>query len=125
VKHTFVRWTNRLHLDRSLKEEDLTVHDLSTSGSKNSMAHFHNFHLTADCNENIFYMLNNFYHFFKDLPKDKYLYTSTPIRRDTYKLNDQLGLQLIWEEAPKKDIHGINMAKRFYEGVFTFLDKNI
>jgi transcriptional regulator with XRE-family HTH domain len=105
--------------ERTLLEENLTIQDLANS-NLNEIAHFHNFHITADCNDSIFYMINEFYHFFQKLNSDAYLYTASPIRRDTYKLNDQLGLKLIWEEEPKKDIHGINMAKRFYEGTFTF-----
>ncbi len=103
--------------DRVMQEEDLTIQDLANN-NLNSIAYYHNFHLIADCNEYMFYMINEFHHFFKELNPDEYLYSSSPIRRDSYKLNDQLGLKLVWEDEPKKDIHGINMAKRFYEGSF-------
>lgn len=103
--------------NRTLQEEELTINDLASNNIKD-IAYYHSFHLTADCNESIFYMINEFQRFFKKLDTNKYLYSSSPIRRDSYKINDQLGLKLIWEDEPKKDIHGINMAKRFYEGTF-------
>jgi len=104
--------------NRSLKEADLTVNDLVNYKTQ-KVPYFYGYHITADCNDNVFYMFNHFFRFFQNQTESNYVYSSSPVRRDNYKLNEQLGLKIIWEDQQSVDIHGMDNAPRFYEGNFT------
>lgn len=79
---------------------------------------FYGFDITADCNDNIYYLVGKLFRALQRIPIEDYVYCATPYRFDNFRLNKQLGLQIIWEEARKKNLHGMDIAPRFQEGNF-------
>lgn len=79
---------------------------------------FYNYDITADCNDNVFYMAHNYLKFFVELENQNYTFCSCTMRYDTYKLNEQLGLELVWQDEVEKDYLGLAYHPRFYIGNF-------
>ena len=105
-------------------ESEITLEDL-TDFRKESKPIFHFYDVTADCNENIFYLAGAVLKFFKELQHIDYIATSLTHRYDSYGLNTHLGMQLVWEDKEVRDILGVETQARFYEGDFKeFLANN-
>jgi len=102
---------------RKMGESELTVDDLVNYKTLNNPI-FYGFELTADSNDNIFYLANHLLRFLRDLPTQNYLYCATPFRNDSYDLNKQAGLKIIWEEKKRINENGLLIAPRFQEGNF-------
>jgi transcriptional regulator with XRE-family HTH domain len=98
-------------------EGDLTISDL-TDFRKEAKPVFHFYDVTADCNENIFYMAGAVLKFFKELQQTDYVVTSLTHRYDSYALNKHLGLNLVWMDEKTTDSLGTETQARFYEGNF-------
>ena len=79
---------------------------------------FYGFDITADCNDNIFYVTNHLLRFLRDKPNQNYLFCSTPFRYDNFELNKQAGLKIIWEGKKGINKYGLEIAPRFQEGNF-------
>jgi len=47
-----------------------------------------------------------------------YIYGGIATRHDTFKINEQLGLEIIWKEEPKLDKVNVEVYPRFYQGDF-------
>jgi len=109
--------------DRTFKEENITVNDL-IDYKKDPNTVFYLFDASADCNANFFYVSGLIIKFFKTY-KGNYLYASLTSRKDTYELNEQLGIKLVWEDIDlQKKLNSI-APPRLYEGNFeTFLNDN-
>jgi transcriptional regulator with XRE-family HTH domain len=109
--------------EQSIKENQITVENL-TNYRNSDIAVFHFFEVTADCNENVFYLVGAILKFFNDKKALNYLASSITTRHDSYCINEQLGMNLIWENKPEKG-EGENIPHpRFYEGDFNaFLNK--
>ena len=106
-----------------ISEEDLNINDLTDFRNEEKPI-FHFYDITADCNENVFYMAGAVLKFFKEIEGSDYLVSSLTHRYDSYALNDHLGLKLLWEDKEVKDIFGVDTQARFYEGNFKdFLSK--
>jgi len=109
--------------DHEILEGEITLEDL-TDFRKESKSIFHFYDVTADCNENTFYIAGAVLKFFKELQNEDYIVSSLTHRHDSYGLNTHLGLQLIWEDEEVRDILGVETQARFYEGDFKkFLEK--
>ena len=108
---TFLKMKNK-----ELREDELTESDIVPYQSQ-EIPVFYSYELSVDCNTNLYYMIREFLSFFKDI-KSNYIYGGYVFRYDTYKMNEQAGLKLVWEEAPKIDKSGIEIFPRFYEGTF-------
>ena len=110
---------------REMKEKDIGVNDL-IDYKKHSQAVFYAFDINSDCNENLFYLSSKIIEFFKSF-SGSYLYAAYVSRTDSYTLNNQLGINLIWEEEPIEHGNSKNNTQsipRFYEGNFSeFLNK--
>lgn len=100
---------------RQISENELTVNDL-IAHRKLDKPIFHGFDITADNNDNIFYINAALLRFVRDKPNQNYLFCSMPFRYDTYELNAQVGLKIIWEDEKRKNEHGLDIAPRFQEG---------
>ncbi len=105
--------------NREIHELDITINDL-VDYKKEETPIFYAYDINSDCNENLFYLSGQIIKFFKNV-KGLYLYGAFVSRTDSYSLNDQLGIDIIWEDKS----HGANLTvPRFYEGNFTeFLSK--
>ncbi len=102
---------------RKINEQELTVNDL-THHRKLERPIFFGFDITADNNDNNFYIISQLLRFVRDKPNQKYLFCSIPIRYDNLELSDQLGLKIIWEGERGKNEFGLEVFPRFQEGNF-------
>ena len=102
---------------RQMSENELNVDDLSNYKTQ-SKPIFFAFDMTADCNDNIYYITNVLLRFMRDVAKPNYLFCSIPFRYDNFELNKQAGLKIIWEGKKGKNKYGLEVAPRFQEGNF-------
>ncbi len=102
---------------RQINEQELTVNDL-ISHRKLDRPIFFGFDITADSNDNNFYISSQLLRFVRDKPNQKYLFCSIPTRYDNLELSDQIGLTIIWEGARGQNEHGLEVFPRFQEGNF-------
>lgn len=102
---------------RELNEQELTVNDL-TNHRKLERPIFFGFDITADSNDNNFYLTSQLFRFVRDKPNQKYLFCSIPIRYDNLEVSDQIGLKIVWEGERGKNEHGLEVFPRFQEGNF-------
>lgn len=77
---------------------------------------FLNYDITADCNDNIFFLAHQILAFFLDLPIDDYVFCSYTSRYDSFTINKQMKLDLVWEDPVETDALGLDYHPRFYEG---------
>ena len=102
---------------RQMNEQDLTVNDL-IHHKKLERPIFLGFDITADSNDNNFYISSQLLRFVRDKPNQGYLFCSIPIRYDNLELSDQMGLKIIWEGERGKNEFGLEVFPRFQEGNF-------
>ena len=102
---------------KKILENEITVDDLVNYRTQDLII-LYGFDLTADSNDNMFYIVNHLLRFLRDLPNQNYLYCATALRYDTYKLVDKLGLKIVWEEEKEKNNLGLEYSRRFQEGDF-------
>lgn len=107
---------------KELREDELTESDVVDYKSQETPI-FYNYEISIDCNTNLYYMVREFLAFFKDF-NSNYIYGGYVFRYDTYKMNEQVGLNLVWEEPVRMDKNGIEIYPRFYEGNFDGFLKN-
>lgn len=100
-----------------MEEDELSVNDL-IAHRKLDRPIFHGFNITADSNDNIFYINPELLRFVRDKPNQNYIFRSMPLRYDNYELNKQVGLTIIWEGEKGKNEYGLDLAPRFQEGNF-------
>ena len=79
---------------------------------------FYCYSVTADCNENFFYIIGAAFKFFQDTPLDNYLYASLTSRYDSHKYIEQLGLKKVWQDEFIKAKFNLIEAPRLLEGTF-------
>ena len=103
--------------NREMAENDLSVNDL-VFHEKLERPLFFGFDITADSNDNMFYLISQLLRFVRDKPNQNYLFCSMPLRHDSFDLNRQVGLEIIWEGEKGKNEYGLEVAPRFQEGNF-------
>ena len=108
---------------REMDESELTLDDLiHPKQSKRPI--YYGFDITADCNDNIFYIAAHLMRILREKPDKDYLYCAIPFRYDNFHVNEELGLEIIWEGEKGVNQYGLEMAPRFQEGNFRdFLKK--
>ena len=102
--------------NREISDTDLNVSHLANYKIMDKPVFF-NYDMTADCNDNVFYLAHKYLNFFKQQTSE-YKYCSFTMRYDSYKLNEQLGLKLEWENEIQRDGLGMEYHPRFYVGDF-------
>jgi len=108
---------------RKIRDTDLTVSDLVNYKTQEKPVFF-NYDFTADCNDNVFYLAHQYLNFFKNIDNTNYEFCSYTMRYDSFKINQQLGLELLWEDSIQKDSLGLEFHPRFYTGDFnTYFSK--
>ena len=100
---------------KEMHESELTVDDLVPHRTLERPMFF-GFDITANSNENYFYISSALMRFLRDKPNQNYWYCAIPFRKDNRKLSSQLGLKIVWEEEPSVNEYGIEMHRRFQEG---------
>ncbi len=103
--------------NKSIKEEDLSELDL-IDYKKEANPVFYAYDISADCNENLYYIAGAVMRFFSKLENKKYLYASNVSRNDTYELNEQLGIPIVLEDTTTQKELKSNARSRLYEGHF-------
>jgi len=103
--------------NKKISEYNLKVDTLVNYKTK-SKPIFFIFDLTADCNDDIFYLVNQLLLFFHNILNQNYLVCSMPLRQDNFEFNKQVGLKIIWEEEKGENEYSIEIAPRFQEGNF-------
>ena len=102
---------------KEISAEDLNLEDIVNYKLQDEPI-FYNYSITADCNDNVFYLAHSYLSFFKNKSGKDYIFCSSTMRFDSYSLNEELGLELIWEDEIKKDRLGLEYHPRFYTGNF-------
>jgi transcriptional regulator with XRE-family HTH domain len=100
---------------REMRPDQIQVEDLVNYKNRERPI-FLNYDITADCNDNIYFLGHQILKFFVDLPTDDYVFCSYTSRYDSYEINKQMHLDLIWEERVEKNALGLEYHPRFYEG---------
>jgi transcriptional regulator with XRE-family HTH domain len=113
---------------KRLKEKKMTVTEITSNDLVNYKTQekpvFFNYDITADCNDNVFYLSHQYLKFFSDMQERPYEFCAHTMRYDTYELNEQIGLQLLWEGPVTYDHLGLAYHPRFYTGNFkTYFSK--
>ena len=103
--------------EQRIMENQLAVDDL-THFKNEPTPFFHSLEVTADCNENIFYIMGAILKFFSRFAPENYRITTITRRHDSYALNEQLGLKLIWGDPSEPESNETFLSPRFYEGNF-------
>ncbi|MFK5982456.1 MAG: helix-turn-helix transcriptional regulator [Flavobacteriaceae bacterium] len=116
--------TYQLIKNQKLMENDLTPEHL-VNYNKQSPPVFYCHSITADSNENFFYIIGAVLKFYRDTPLDKnYIYAIITSRYDSYDMNKDLGFSLIWEDQEQQEKLSLKAPPRLYEGNFNkFLNK--
>ncbi len=108
---------------RQMDESELTIEDL-IEPSRMERPIYYGFDITADCNDNIFYISGQLLRVIRDDPQQDYIYCAQPFRYDNYELNQDIGLRVVWEGKKGTNRYGLEVAPRFQEGNFRdFLGK--
>jgi transcriptional regulator with XRE-family HTH domain len=103
--------------NKEITEEEITVNDLVNYKTQEPFI-FYNYETTADNNFNIYYLVNRAMKFFMTLQNSNYIYCGIVTRYDSFKINEQLGLKIIWQEEPVLNKVNLEIYTRFYEGNF-------
>ena len=99
--------------NREIKEEDITIDDFVDCNSIDNPVFF-SFDISSDCNETLFYVSAALTKFFKSFNRD-YTYASITSRHDNFKINEQLGTTLVWEDKELQKQLKSKAAPRLYE----------
>ena len=102
---------------REINEQDLLVKDLISHRTLDRPIFFA-FDITADSNDNIYFVSGQLLRFVRDKPNQNYLFCSIPFRYDNLELSDQLGLKIVWEGEQGVNEYGLEVFPRFQEGNF-------
>jgi len=102
---------------RKMDEGELSMADLANpwEGEKSN---FHSFDITADCNENIHYLIGKLLKYFRDSQDGDYIYSAITSRYDSFEQVEQVGLKIIWEDRTIQLASNNEAALRFQEGNF-------
>lgn len=100
---------------REIRPDQIRAEDLVNYKNRERPV-FLNYDITADCNDNIFFLAHQILKFFVDLPTDDYVFCSFTSRYDSYTLNEQMQLDLVWEDPTETDALGLEYHPRLYEG---------
>lgn len=103
--------------NREMVEENIEVSDL-VDYKKLEKPIFYAYDINSDCNENLFYISSKIITFFKGV-QGNYLYGAFVSRTDSYSINNQLGVEVVWEDKEEKTTNEQTIVPRFYEGNFT------
>ncbi len=109
---TYQRIKNRTLDENKLKTEDLVNYKTQETPV------FYCHSITADCNENFFFIIGEVLMFFRETPLNKYIYALLTSRYDSYSMSQQLGVKLIWEDSKTQRELDLLAPPRLYEGNF-------
>jgi len=103
--------------NKEITEEQITPNDLVNYKTQRSCI-FYNYDMAADNNFNLYHLVNSTMKFINNFIDVDYIYCGIATRYDSFKLNEQLGIEIVWEEEPKLDKVNVEIHPRFYKGDF-------
>ncbi len=103
--------------NKDIDENQLTSQDLVNYKTQDCPV-FYCHSITADCNENVFYIIGAVLKFYQDTPLDNYLFASFTSRYDSHNMIEELGLKTVWEDELIKEKFNLIDAPRLVEGTF-------
>ena len=103
--------------NKEITENQLEVKHL-INYKTNEQPVFYCHSITADCNENFFYIIGAVLKFYRDTPLKNYLYALLTSRYDSHKMSAQLGVTTVWEDLEIKTKYNLIDAPRLVEGTF-------
>ena len=103
--------------NKEITENNLQIKDL-INYKTNEQPVFYCHSITADCNENFFYIIGSVLKFYRDITIDDYLYALLTSRYDSHKMSTQLGVSTVWKDYEVKAKYGLIDAPRLIEGTF-------
>jgi len=108
---------------RVINENQLSVGDLVNYKTQTKPV-FHEYDVSADCNDNIYYIIAAIFRFFKNFLNKNYIYSAYTTRHDSIEVSKILGLKIIWEDRDEQKKLGLDVPPRFESGNFNkFLSK--
>ncbi|MCH4551773.1 helix-turn-helix domain-containing protein [Aestuariibaculum lutulentum] len=111
-KETYLKLKNKEINVKQLRSNDLTNY-------KNlEQPIFFRYDITGDCNDSLFYVMAQFFRFFKNIENKNYIMSSYTERDDTYDLNLQIGFNILWEDKELQNELNLDHPPRFMEGSF-------
>jgi hypothetical protein len=105
--------------EKELKPGDLVNYKTQTTPV------FYCHSITADCNENFFYIIGEVLKFYRDVAPDNYIYALLTSRYDSHAMSEQLKVKTVWEDYELKDSHNLLDAPRLVEGDFKKFFKSL
>lgn len=102
-------------MNKEMTEQDLTLQDMVDYKTQNTPVFF-NFDLMADCNDNMYFLVNRLINFLQSLPDQKYINAACSIREDTFDLITKAGIKVIWSGEEVTNSWGHRFTKRFHTG---------
>ena len=103
---------------RKIDENQLEPRDLiDYKNHKNPVFYCHS--ITADCNENFFYIIGAVLKFYRETPIKNYLYALLTSRYDSHLMSDQFGIKTVWEDHETKNKYNLLDVPRLVEGNFS------
>lgn len=111
-----------------LKSRDIEEYQLQSSDLVNYKTQeipvFYCHSITADCNENFFYIIGEVLKFYRDIKAKNYIYALLTSRYDSHLMSKQLGVNTIWKDTNIQKKHQLIDAPRLIEGNFNSFLKN-
>ncbi|MFH6767873.1 helix-turn-helix transcriptional regulator [Gaetbulibacter aquiaggeris] len=107
---TYQKLRNRTIHNKDLNESDLV------DFRKFDKPIFYSYDISADCNYTYYYIATAFLRFFKEHHKTDYLFCTYSDRDDGYELNQQAGLNIVWEDKELQKVLSTKYPPRFMEG---------
>jgi transcriptional regulator with XRE-family HTH domain len=104
--------------NREIKEKDLKIEDLVDYKTQETPV-FYCHSITADCNENFFFIIGEVLTFYRDTPLNNYIYALLTSRYDSYNMSNELGVTMIWEDKEIQKKFDMISPPRLYEGNFS------
>jgi hypothetical protein len=106
-----------------IKNKELDVTDLKVSDFVNPKTQetpvFFNYDSTADCNDNIYYLVNHLFHFFKNIENQDYIFCAYNNRYDNAEFQKHVGLEVVWTDPVVEDSPIWAGPKKFLGGNFS------
>lgn len=103
--------------NRTLKENQLKPEHLVNYKNQETPV-FYCHSITADCNENFFYIIGAVLKFYRDTPLKDYIYALLTSRYDSHHMSEQLGVKQVWEDDLAREKNHMLSAPRLVEGNF-------
>lgn len=111
-KEIFLKLKNKKLSNKDLRAQHLTNYKQLQEPI------FYRYDITGDCNDTIFYIMAQFFRFFRDIENKNYIMCGYTERDDNYELNKQIGLHVVWEDLELQKSLKLNAPPRFFEGNF-------